>query len=290
MTAESIVPFPSKLSMVLSHPKRAHSTSTWQSFPSCFAIQVTMLIFWKEETRRGTRHENIGLHSGVTSKPLFALALVPILWYASTNQDIDLEQCHMTTTTQILPSVPDVGVTCHHLLERGQVHPKGLISSQVVCPHYTKLLMPFPMNPSQSCCHHPYMADRIRVYFVTAGILKRRWTALEISCAFERDRAAQPFCGVRNITCWRLVLYFLFANQLLAGQGQGLEEDWAAACMPHFLWPHGASEGNISEGWHVWRKQWHFQSLTHTVSITVLLSNIWLLQFSSARLHNMYCQ
>lgn len=77
MTAESIVPFPSKLSMAFSHPKRAHSTSTWQCFPSCFAIQFTMLIFWKGEIRRGTIHENTGLHSGVISKPHF----LPQCWF-----------------------------------------------------------------------------------------------------------------------------------------------------------------------------------------------------------------
>lgn len=87
-------------------------------------------------------------------------------------------------------SMPGMGVTRHHLLEGSQLHPKGLISCWLVCPHYTKLLMPFLMNPSQSHCHHPYMADRVRVYFAIAGTSQRCSTALEISCVLERDRGS----------------------------------------------------------------------------------------------------
>lgn len=87
-------------------------------------------------------------------------------------------------------SMPDMGVTRHHLLEGSQLHPKGLVSCRLVCPHYTKLLMPFLMNPSQSHCHHPYMADRVRVYFAIAGTSQRCSTALEISCVLERDRGS----------------------------------------------------------------------------------------------------
>lgn len=188
----------------------------------------------------------------------------------------------MTTMVQILPSVPDVGVTCHHLLERSQVHPKGIISFQLFCPHYTKLLMPFLMNPSQSCCHHPYMADR-----------KRHWTALEISCELERDHAAQLFCGVRNITRtedWSCISCLQTICWLSKGKGWKRSDQQPTCPICSNLMELQWGEGNISEGQRVWRKQWPFQSLTQTVSITVLSSSIWLLQFSSACLHNMYCQ
>lgn len=71
MTAESIVSFPSRLSVALSSPQRVHSTRAWQSFLLCFVIQFRLLIFHKEEAKRGNWHENSGLHSRVVAKPDF---------------------------------------------------------------------------------------------------------------------------------------------------------------------------------------------------------------------------
>lgn len=66
-----------------------------------------------------TGHGNTGLHSGVISKPDFLpLWMVPVLWYASTHQGIDLVQSHVSTLDQMPLHVPmsDVDVTCHHVL------------------------------------------------------------------------------------------------------------------------------------------------------------------------------
>lgn len=160
-------------------------------------------------------------------------------------------------------SVPDMGVTWHHLLEGSQLHPKGLVSCRLVCPHYTKLLMPFLMNPSQSHCHHPYMADRVRVYFAIAGTSQRCSTALEISCVLERDRAAQPFRRVRSITRaedWSCISYLQTICWLAQGKGWKKSEQQPACPVCSDLMEHqkaisvkdsmSGGNGDLFRAWH----------------------------------------
>lgn len=97
-------------------------------------------------------------------------------------------------------------------------------------------------------------------------------------------RPLPELCGQECNMHWRKLFYFLFKGQSAAWPGPGTGREWSAAGkelswpLPLLLWFHGASQEDAQAS--VFAGHSNLFNPTQTVSITILSTNIWLLQFT----------